>query len=83
MKMNRLKLWWASLFIPKNSPYCHHNFKTNKQGFPIAKSCKYWTTKYDKEWKYQREYCKLLKRFLDLDDQIKDCGINDEWGDGE
>jgi len=49
----------------------------------IVRVYKYWTKKYDKEWKYQREYCKLLKRFLDLDDQIKDCGINDEWGDGE
>jgi hypothetical protein len=79
--MLKIKLWWASLFIPKNSPYCHHNFKRDKLGLPSAKSCKYWTTKYDEKWKYQREYCNFLKRFLDLGDQIKDCGINDDWND--
>ncbi len=74
--MNKLKKLWASLFIPKNSPYCHYRFKKNKKYGYSAKACRYWTTKYDKKWNYEREYCKYMKCFLSLDDQIKDCGIN-------
>jgi hypothetical protein len=75
--INKLKILWASLFIPNNSPYCHHNFKKSKKHGICAYPCKYWTKKYDKEWEYEREYCKFMKCFLSLDDQIKDCGIND------
>lgn len=75
--MLKIKDKIASLFIPKNTPYCHHKFKKNKKYGYSAKVCKYWTTKYDEEFKYDREYCKYMKCFLSLDDQIKDCGINE------
>ena len=77
--MLKIKQLWASLFIPKNTPYCHHNFKANKKyGYGVsAKPCKYWCYKYDKEYDCKMEYCKYLKEFLDIQDQVKDCGIND------
>lgn len=75
--MNKLKRLFASLFIPKNSPYCHHRFKKNKKYGYSAKPCRYWTTKYDEELEYQGEYCELLKCFLYYDDQIKECEINE------
>lgn len=76
--MNKIKEKWASLFIPKNTPYCHHRFKANKKHGICAKSCRYWTYKklYSGE---ELEYCKLLKQVLDIQDQVKDCGINEEW----
>ena len=77
--MNKLKMLWARLFIPKRSPYCHHRFKKDAQGRPYAKACRYWTTQYDPEWKYEREYCRLMQAHLSLDDQIKDCGLNDNY----
>ena len=76
---------WASLFIPKHSPYCHHSFKVNKKKCKIdeivvsAKPCKYFCYKYNKEWKCKMEYCKYLKDFLSIQDQVKDCGINDDF----
>jgi hypothetical protein len=69
--MNRLKLWWASLFIPKNSSYCHHHFKKSKKYGYCAKPCRYWC------YKNGLEYCKLLKDELSVQDQVKDCGINE------
>lgn len=64
------------LFIPKNTPYCHHKFKKTKYGIS-AKSCRYWCYKYNSEWKCKAEYCKYLKKFLLIQDQVKDCGINE------
>lgn len=29
--------------------------------------------------KNSMEYCKLLKQELSIQDQVKDCGINDEY----
>ena len=74
-----IKEKWASLFIPKNSPYCHHKFKKNKLGIS-AKPCKYFDYKYNEEYQCNMEYCKYLKDFLSIQDQVKDCGIND-WKD--
>lgn len=76
----KIRYMWVSLFIPKNTPYCHHNFKKGKNGLPCAKPCKYWCMKYSRYTKgnnCKMEYCKYLKKFLDIQDQVKDCGIND------
>ena len=61
----------ASLFIPKNTPYCHHAFKKNKKYGMSAKPCVFLT------WKNGMEYCKFLKEELYIQDQVKDCGINE------
>lgn len=80
-----IKEKWASLFIPKHSPYCHHSFEPNKKLSKIdslavsAKPCKYLKWKYNKEYDCHMEYCKYLKDFLSIQDQVKDCGINDDW----
>lgn len=63
------------LFIPKSTPYCHHSFKQTKKYGLCAKPCRNWTTKYNKELKYEMEYCKYLKDFLDIQDQVKDCEV--------
>lgn len=65
------------LFIPKNTPYCHHRFKLTKKYGWCAKPCRNWTTKYNKELKCEMEYCKYLKDFLDIQDQVKDCGVRE------
>ncbi len=71
--MNKIKEKLSSVFIPKNSSYCHHNFKVTKFGY-CAKPCIFWCCKNG------IEYCKLLKKELSIQDQVKDCGIND-WSD--
>lgn len=67
----------AKLFIPKNTPYCHHSFKPNKKYGMSAKPCRYWCYKYNKEYNCKMEYCKYLKDYLSIQDQVKDCGINE------
>ena len=81
--LNKYKKYWSSLFIPKNTPYCHHQFRRNKKYGDYAKSCKYWYMKYCKEYNCKMEYCKYLKEFLDIQDQVKDCGINIQGGSNE
>ena len=80
--MLKIKEKWASLFIPKNTPYCHHKFKLYRESKNMAtymaKPCKYFDYKYNKEYGCEMEYCKLLKDFLEIQDQVKDCGINRE-----
>lgn len=63
------------LFIPKNTPYCHHDFKKSKKYGICAKPCKNLCMKYDKEYGYKREYCKYLKKFLEIQDEVKDCEV--------
>ena len=66
------------LFIPKHTPYCHHFFKYNKKyGVIFAKHCKNWCIKYNKEYDCKLEYCKYLKDFLSIQDQVKDCGVSE------
>lgn len=75
-----IKEKWVSLFIPRNTPYCHHNFKYNKKiNKYCAKPCKYWCWKYNEEYGDGMEYCKYLKEFLSIQDQVKDCGINEDY----
>lgn len=81
--MLKIKELWASLFIPKNTLYCHHKFKYNNHLGFSAKPCKYWCYKYNKEYDCKMEYCKYLKEFLDIQDQVKDCEINREKLDQE
>lgn len=73
----------AKLFIPKKTPYCHHRFKPNKKYGMSAKPCKYWCMKYDKVYGYKREYCRYLKDYLYIQDQVKDCGINEDYEIGD
>ena len=68
----------AKLFIPKNTPYCHHSFKEDKKGKISAKPCKYWCLK-ENIFGYKLEYCKYLKEYLSIQDQVKDCGINEDY----
>ena len=71
--MNLIKRLIASIFIPKKSPYCHHRFKyMKKYGTYGAKPGILWTD--EGGW----EYCKLLKQELTIQDQVKDCGINEK-----
>ncbi len=77
--MKKIKEIWASLFIPKNTPYCHHKFKKSKKYGTCAKPCRYWEIIYTSDNK-PVEYCKLLNQILDIQDQVKDCGINDVFG---
>ena len=79
----KLKEKWASLFIPKNTPYCHHRFKPSKKYGMSAKPCIYWCMKYDKVYGCKREYCRYLKGYLYIQDQVKDCGINEDYEIGE
>lgn len=71
--MNKLKEKVASIFIPKNSPYCHHKFKKNKKYGYSAKPCIFLTDRNG------MEYCRLLKRELTIQDQVKDCEINEDY----
>lgn len=76
-----IKEKWASLFIPKHSPYCHHAFKFRTKDDYRAKCCRYWCMKYNNEYGCHMEYCKYLKDFLSIQDQVKDCEINMDWMD--
>ena len=72
----------AEIVIPKNSPYCHYGFKYSKKNKTyMAKACVFWCMKYNREYGCKMEYCKYLKEFLDIQDQVKDCGVNNGWDD--
>ena len=77
--MKKIKEKWASLFIPKNTQYCHHKFKKIKKYGVCAKPCRYFKIIYTSDNK-PVEYCKLINQILDIQDQVKDCGINDDFG---
>lgn len=63
----------AKILIPRKTLYCHHRFKFNKKkNIYCSKPCIYW--KDDGGW----EYCKYLKKELSIQDQVKDCGINED-----
>lgn len=79
----KLKEKWASLFIPKKTPYCHHEFRQNVAGNVYAEPCKYWCLKKIKGYEVPLEYCKYLKQVLYIQDQVKDCGINEDYEIGE
>lgn len=77
-----IKEKWASLFIPKETIYCHHRFRYSKKyKNVVAKPCKYFCYKYNEECNSVMEYCKFCKNFLQIQDQVKDCYINmpKEW----
>lgn len=70
--MLKIKDKIASLFIPKDTPYCHHKFKKDKYNNIYAKPCHYFCRRNN------MEYCKYLKDYLSIQDQVKDCDINRE-----
>lgn len=72
-----IKEKWASLFIPKETIYCHHRFRYSKKyKNVVANPCKYFCYKYNEECDSAMEYCKFRKTFLQIQDQVKDCYIN-------
>lgn len=84
--MNKLKKLWASLFIPRKTPYCHGRLKPSKDGLGCeGKVCRYWKMLDEKDdYGDNICYCKLLKKkseqydpFNLIWDQCKECGIND------
>lgn len=65
--------------IPKNTPYCYEiikfvNDKNIEEGVKLN-LCDYWIVKYNKEYDDEMEYCEYLKKFLDIQDQVKDCEV--------
>lgn len=80
-----IKQFIAKLLIPKNTPYCYISKKTIKPskkypygGYKI-KHCPFLCMKYDEEMGYKQEYCEYLKEFLSIQDEVKDCGVNDDY----
>ena len=81
----KLKFLLDKLLVPKHTPYCYtpkNPIKPSKKypcgGYKI-KRCPFWCIKYNSEWTCKAEYCKYIKDFLSIQDQVKDCGINDEF----
>ena len=57
----------ASLFIPKNTPYCYTPKRPLKNGMGYkVKKCPFWKWKYCEEYGDFMEYCTFLKQFLDI-----------------
>lgn len=61
-------------YIPKNTPYCYEVIEVVQNGRKI-KPCKNWCLKYNEKYKCKMEYCKYLRKFLEIQDQVKDCWI--------
>mgnify|MGYP006989325359 CR=1 FL=1 len=59
-----------------NGPYCYSPVE-----FPNEKNNWVYRTKTCPFWKFQngQEYCSFLKSELSIQDQVKDCGINDNY----
>lgn len=83
--MNRLKDFVARKRIPKDTPYCYTPKKAIKpcKKYPYGgfktKVCPYFKMKYCKEYHCLLEYCTYIKSFLSVQDQVKDCGVNDDY----
>ncbi len=77
----------AKLVIPKNTPYCYtpkKQIKPSKKypygGYKV-KHCPFHCYRFNKEYNCRVEYCNYLKDFLSMQDDVKDCCINDDLGD--
>lgn len=69
----------AELRIPKNTLYCYTPIRFSEDYTKLhIKRCPYYKIKYNEEWGCNEEYCTYLKKFLDVQDDVKDCGINEE-----
>lgn len=65
MRVNKLNK------IPKNTPYCYEDNK-------LCPYHKYRMTNYGYSGrKIYQEYCQLLHKYLSIQDQVKDCGLNE------
>lgn len=77
----------AKFVIPKNTPYCYIPKKPIKpskkypNGGYKVKHCPFHCYRFNKEYNCRMEYCNYLKDFLSIQDDVKDCCINDDWGD--
>ena len=75
--------------IPINTSYCYTPIGLDNNGAYKIKYCRYF--KYKKRGKRSQnfstsgydcyEYCKLLKKALNIGDMVKDCGIGDDEED--
>lgn len=68
----------AKLIIPKNTPYCYTPIEFAENGYKV-KHCPFHKYKFNKEYNCKMEYCNYLKDFLSIQDDVKDCGINDNY----
>ena len=68
----------GKLIIPKNTPYCYTPIKFTENGYKV-KHCPFHCKKVNKEYNCKMEYCRYLKDFLSVQDDVKDCGINDNY----
>ncbi len=75
----------AKLLIPKNTSYCYTPKKPIKPSkkYPYGgykvKTCPFFKLKYNKDYGYYEQYCTYLHDFLSIQDQVKDCGVNDDY----
>lgn len=67
--------------IPQNTPYCYTPIGWNEDGgFFETKPCPYWVmaTVNDPQYGECRvEWCHYLGKELDVQDQVKECGISE------
>jgi hypothetical protein len=71
----------------KNIPqgdYCYEILSVDMDTQPLptihVKPCPYLGKKIDAEWNEERYYCSFVKDFdILLDNQVKICGINDDF----
>jgi hypothetical protein len=63
----------AKELIPKNTPYCYDE-KGTCPFFSYRKATKENPSIYGYDYS---EWCGYLKKYLSIQDQCKDCGIND------
>lgn len=80
-----IKQFILKLFIPKHTSYCYIPRKpikpSNKYlygGFKV-KHCPFHCYKFNKEYGYRMEYCRYIKNYLSIQDDVKDCGVNDDY----
>lgn len=87
-ELKALKVEKLEELIPENPSYCYQSIsqdKDNPTTFPITNLCPYWRIASDKE-ETLNGYCLFLGEgdweengTMALFDQLKECGINDQW----
>lgn len=89
-ELKSLKIKKNKSMIPENPSYCYKSIEQSKENpmvFPITELCTYWRIASDKP-KTLNGYCLFLKKgdweedgTMALFDQLKNCGIKNEWLD--
>lgn len=91
-ELKSLKIKKDELLIPENPSYCYKSCTQSKENpsvFPITELCPYWRVASDKP-ETLSGYCLFLEEgdweeggTMALFDQLKCCGINNEWEDSK